>query len=113
MTEAKRTARIVFMGTPDFAVPVLATLQESGGEGTWQVAAVATQPDRRRSRKKLTPSPVKQYAQQAGCRCCSRGFRKDPRRRAIGRLCARPLGRGGLWPHPAGDGVADPDVRQH
>jgi len=81
MTEAKRTARIVFMGTPDFAVPVLATLQESGGEGTWQVVAVATQPDRAAGRgKKLTPSPVKQYAQQAGLPVLQpRGFRKDPR----------------------------------
>jgi len=49
--------RVVFFGTPDFAVPSLRAL---GGEG-FDVVAVVTQPDRPRgrSRSKLEPSPVK------------------------------------------------------
>ena len=45
--------RIVFMGTPDFAVPCLARILEDGHE----VVAVYTQPDRPAGRgNKLTPS---------------------------------------------------------
>jgi len=55
-------ARIVFMGTPDFAVPVLQTLLE-----TQTVAGVVTQPDRPAGRgQTLRHSPVKQLALQAG-----------------------------------------------
>ncbi len=47
------------MGTPDFAVPSLKALVEGG----YEVAAVFTQPDRPKGRgKKLTMSPVKEYA---------------------------------------------------
>ncbi|NIK10737.1 methionyl-tRNA formyltransferase [Alkalibacillus almallahensis] len=54
------TKRIVFMGTPDFSVPVLEQLIES----SYDVVAVVTQPDRPKGRKKkLTPSPVKAFAQ--------------------------------------------------
>ena len=50
---------IVFMGTPEWAIPSLKAVIESGIE----VSAVFTQPDRRLGRKKtLTPSPVKQFA---------------------------------------------------
>ena len=55
--------RIVFMGTPDFAVPPLEALIRSGRE----VVGVFTQPDRPKGRgNRLTPSPVKQTALQAG-----------------------------------------------
>lgn len=51
--------RIVFMGTPDFAVFSLEALLEAGQD----VALVVTQPDRPKGRGyTLTPSPVKQYA---------------------------------------------------
>jgi len=51
--------RIVFMGTPEFAVPILAALLAAGHE----IAAVYTQPDRPAGRKKrLTPPPVKDFA---------------------------------------------------
>ena len=51
--------RIVFMGTPDFAVPSLRRLLEDGHE----VVAVFTQPDKPKNRgMKLTFSPVKEYA---------------------------------------------------
>ncbi len=47
------------MGTPDFAVPSLKALLESG----YEVVGVFTQPDRPKGRgKKLMPSPVKQVA---------------------------------------------------
>jgi methionyl-tRNA formyltransferase len=49
--------RLVFFGTPEFAVPSLRALLEEG----FDVALVVTQPDRAvgRSRSTLTPSPVK------------------------------------------------------
>lgn len=52
--------RVVFFGTPEFAVPSLLALV---GEG-FDVAAVVTQPDRPRgrSRSTLVPSPVKSAA---------------------------------------------------
>ena len=55
--------RIVFMGTPDFAVPTLKKLYECGHE----VAAVFTQPDKPKGRGyKLTPPPVKIVAMEHG-----------------------------------------------
>ena len=54
--------RIVFMGTPDFAVPSLERLVRDGHE----IAAVFTQPDKPRSRMKLIPSPVKSAALEHG-----------------------------------------------
>ncbi len=55
--------RIIFMGTPDFAVPALNALIS----GPDQVVAVVSQPDRPRGRgKKLLPTPVKQAALAAG-----------------------------------------------
>ncbi len=55
--------RIVFMGTPDFAVPCLKVLIE----GKHDVAAVVTQPDRAKGRgKQLASPPVKLMAEQAG-----------------------------------------------
>lgn len=51
--------RIVYAGTPDFAVPALAALVETG----YDVVAVYTQPDRRSGRgRKLQASPVKVLA---------------------------------------------------
>lgn len=53
--------KIVFMGTPQFAVPVLQMLLDEG----YEVAAVVTQPDRPVGRKRvLTPTPVKELALQ-------------------------------------------------
>ena len=51
--------KIVFMGTPAFAVPCLQMLIDEG----YEVVAVVTQPDRPQGRKKnLVPSPVKEAA---------------------------------------------------
>ena len=55
--------RIVFMGTPEFAVPSLKELIREG----CRIVGVYTQPDRPRGRgNKLTPSPVKAAALEAG-----------------------------------------------
>ncbi|MCQ8105876.1 methionyl-tRNA formyltransferase [Methylomonas sp. SURF-2] len=55
--------RIVFAGTPEFAVPTLQAILKSNH----QVCAVYTQPDRPAGRgRKLTASPVKQLAQSHG-----------------------------------------------
>ena len=56
----KEDLRIVFMGTPEFAVETLRSLVEDG----YHVVAVVTQPDKPVGRhgSVLQPSPVKQYA---------------------------------------------------
>lgn len=55
--------RIVFMGTPDFAVPILLRLIEDGHD----VVGVFTQPDKPKGRKlELTPSEVKVCALSKG-----------------------------------------------
>lgn len=56
--------RIVFMGTPDFAVGSLQALCESGKH---EILAVVTQPDRPKGRgNKLLKTPVKEYALAQG-----------------------------------------------
>lgn len=56
--------RIVFMGTPDFAVGSLKALAESGKH---EIAAVYTQPDRPKGRgNKMLMTPVKEYALEHG-----------------------------------------------
>ena len=55
--------RILFMGTPDFAVEQLRRLVETGHE----ICGVFTQPDKPKNRgMKLTFSPVKEYALSQG-----------------------------------------------
>jgi len=58
-----KNTRIVFMGTSEYAVPVLRALHENG----YQIVLVVTQPDRRqgRNRKKGFP-PVKKLAMDLG-----------------------------------------------
>jgi methionyl-tRNA formyltransferase len=57
--------RLVFFGTPHFAVPSLERLLAEPG---FEVVAVVTQPDKRRGRgNQVDASPVKQVALQAGC----------------------------------------------
>ena len=55
--------RIVFMGTPDYAVPSLEMLVNEG----YNIAAVVTQPDKPKGRgKKMTAPPAKEYAIKQG-----------------------------------------------
>lgn len=59
----KDSLRIIFMGTPEFAVETLKALVENG----YNVVGVITMPDKPAGRGyKLQPSPVKQYALQQG-----------------------------------------------
>jgi len=53
--------KIIFMGTPDFSVPILNALVNS----EYDIALVVTQPDRPKGRKKvITPPPVKVEAEK-------------------------------------------------
>ena len=55
--------KLVYMGTPDFAVPALVSLVEAGHE----VAAVVTQPDKPKGRgKAVLMTPVKEKALSYG-----------------------------------------------
>lgn len=58
-----RSLRIIFMGTPDFAVPSLKALVKEG----YEIITVITQPDRPKGRgQKLSASPVKEEALRLG-----------------------------------------------
>jgi methionyl-tRNA formyltransferase len=60
-TPSKNKLRIVFMGTPDFAVASLKSILEAG----FEVVGVVTAPDRPAGRgRKVQPSAVKQFAQK-------------------------------------------------
>jgi len=59
----RKKAGIIFMGTPEFAVPALKALHKNDQD----IALVVTQPDRPKGRgRKLTPSPVKETAINLG-----------------------------------------------
>ena len=67
--------RIVFMGTPDFAVPSLEALLKSED----QVVGVVTQPDRPKGRgQEVIPSPVKVVCQREGIPVLQPLKMKDP-----------------------------------
>jgi methionyl-tRNA formyltransferase len=68
--------RIVFMGTPDFAVPILNALIGQGHE----IVAVYSQPPRPAGRRglELTPSPVHRNAEQFGIEVRTPKSLKDP-----------------------------------
>lgn len=67
--------RIVFFGTPDFAVPFLRALLESGEK----IIAVITQGDKKRGRDRMPSSPpVKESAMQYGVRVLQPANIKDP-----------------------------------
>jgi len=69
------TLRIVFFGTPEFAVPVLEGLVAAG----CRPVAVVTRPDRPRGRGLRTrPSPVKESALRLGLRVLEPERLKDP-----------------------------------
>src|SRR5215218_488375 len=72
--------RIVFLGTPAFAVPSLRALHEQSASNGWQVVGVGTQPDRPAGRgKQVTHSPIKQYAVEQGLSVLQpASLRKEP-----------------------------------
>lgn len=72
----KKDLRIIFMGTPEFAVESLRTLVETG----YNVVAVVTQPDKPvgRHQDRLQPSAVKEYALSKGLPVLQPVKMKDP-----------------------------------
>jgi methionyl-tRNA formyltransferase len=67
--------RIVFAGTPDFAVPPLKALINAGHD----IVGVYTQPDRPQGRgRKIVPTPVKAVAESAGIPVFQPASFKDP-----------------------------------
>ncbi len=67
--------RIVFFGTPEFALPGLSKLYESG----YEIAAVVTAPDKERGRGlRVHPPPVKQFALKNGLRVLQPENLRDP-----------------------------------
>jgi len=72
---AKRALRVVFFGTPQFAVPTLDRLLAS----SHTVVGVVTQPDRPRGRgQKMSDAPVKARAIEAGIPVLQPATLKDP-----------------------------------
>ncbi|KQM18644.1 methionyl-tRNA formyltransferase [Sphingomonas sp. Leaf24] len=67
--------RIIFMGTPDFAVPIFQALVDAGHE----IVAAYSQPPRRAGRgKALTPSPVHRLAETLGIAVRTPETLRDP-----------------------------------
>jgi methionyl-tRNA formyltransferase len=68
--------RIIFMGTPDFAVPALRALHES----RYDILAVVTQPDRPKGRgRRMIPPAVKEVATEMGYPVLQPSKVKEPR----------------------------------
>lgn len=68
--------RVVFMGTPEFAVPSLATL---AAMPEIELAGVVTQPDRPAGRgRRLTPPPVRAAAEELGAQLLQVATLRDP-----------------------------------
>ena len=98
--------RIIFMGTPDFAVPALRAILDAGHE----VIAVYTQPPRAAGRGlDLRQSPVQQVAEQAGLTVLTPARLKSPqeqeRFRALNADAAVVVAYGLILPKPILDGT--------
>ena len=72
----KEDLKIVYMGTPDFAVEPLQKLVEGG----YNIVGVITMPDKPigRHQNELSASPVKKYAVEQGLRVLQPAKLKDP-----------------------------------
>ena len=74
-TSLDRSLRIIYMGTPEFAVPALEKLVAAG----WNVIAVITAPDKPQGRgQKLVGSPVKEAAERLAIPVLQPTNLKDP-----------------------------------
>ena len=99
--------RIIFMGTPDFAVPTLRAVLEAGHE----VAAVYTQPPRAAGRGlNEKKSPVQVFAEGAGLTVRTparlKGSEEQERFRALGADAAIVVAYGLILPRAAVGGHA-------
>lgn len=96
--------RVVFAGTPEFALPSLEMLRASRHE----IVAVVTRPDAPVGRgRKVVPSPVARYAAEAGIEVLKPAKVRDPqfldRLRAIAPDCCPVVAYGALIPKMALD----------
>ncbi len=68
--------KLIFMGTPEFAVP---SLQKLIADPLFEILAVVTQPDKKSGRKQiLTSSPIKKLAQQFNLKVLTpKSFKKE------------------------------------
>ena len=58
--------KLIFMGTPQFAVPILNAIHNSKHE----ILCVYTQPPKKKNRgQKIYSSPVQQYAESSNLKC--------------------------------------------
>ena len=65
-----RQARILFMGTPDFAVPALRALAQWCDQQGAELVGIVSQPDRPKGRgKQLQRTPVAAVADELGVSC--------------------------------------------
>ena len=55
------TKRVLFFGTPEFALPALDAVNEA-----FEIPLVITTPDRPRNRGRVTPTPIKKRALELG-----------------------------------------------
>ena len=95
--------RIVFMGTPDFSVPVLEALAAAGHEIACRLLPAATSG---RTRQEGSPKSGASAGRSVGFRGASSGVAEDAR--GAGGFCrawCRCRGRGGLWADPAASGA--------
>ena len=94
------TLRLLYWGTPAYAVPTLSALHAAGHT----IVGVVTQPDRRRGRgKQLVPSPVKQRAIELGCPVFTpERIRRDDDCQQQPRTRTRRICGGGLWSDSSG-----------
>lgn len=73
------TVRIVFMGTPDFAVPTLQSLVREAPARGWRVAGVVCQPDRPVGREgRVQATPVRRAAMELGIESLQPERMRDP-----------------------------------
>jgi methionyl-tRNA formyltransferase len=75
LTKVRKNLKIVFMGTPEFAVPSLEILVKNN----YNIEAVVTAPDKPAGRGlQLQQSPIKKYALQKGIRILQPFKLRDP-----------------------------------
>ena len=93
--------RVLFWGTPEFALPSLRAIRRSGHE----IAAVVTRPDRPRGRgRRSASSPVRRFAEERGYRVLTPERPRDPSFvetvRAIGPGVSTVVAYGHILPRP-------------
>ncbi len=66
--------KVIFMGTPEFAVP---SLKSIANDDMYDIKLVVTQPDRKGNRGRMTPPPIKVFAEEKGIDVIQPSYVKD------------------------------------